>query len=110
MNPQALIELVATNPFATAALVVSAVIFLLMMRNRRYVLFSYLLIFVLVTMLSVTGRLVGVPGLSVPNLIVDLGLDAILGKTRCILPPTSTARLSCYTSRFRTPRSDVLWT
>ena len=78
MYPRSSIETLAVNPFvATAILAVVGIIFLLALKDRRYVLFGYLFFLPMMTMPIVSGRLAGIPGLSVQNLMMAMGLYAI---------------------------------
>ena len=79
MYPRTTLETFAENPFfAAAVLVVCGIIFLLALKDRRYVLFGYLFFLPLTNMPMMSGRLAGIPGLSVQNLVMGMGLYAIL--------------------------------
>ena len=78
MYSQSTPETLAANLYVTlAVLAVVGVIFLLALKDRRYVLFGYLFFLPLATMPIMAGRLAGIPGLSVQNLVMGLGLYAI---------------------------------
>jgi O-antigen ligase len=77
MRNRSTIEALSADPYVAAAvLVISAIIFLLALKDRRYVLFSYLFFLPLATMPIMAGRLAGIPVLSVQNIVMGLGLYA----------------------------------
>lgn len=78
MDPRSISETLTANPFVAAAiLAVCGIIFLLALKDRRYVLFAYLFFLPMAHMPIFAGRLVGIPGVSVQNLLMGLGLYAI---------------------------------
>jgi len=79
MYPRSAPETLAANPFfAAAILVICGIIFLSALKDRRYVLFGYLFFLPLTGMPMMSGRLAGIPGLSVQNLVLGMGIYAIL--------------------------------
>lgn len=78
MNTEATHGSVASNPiFAAIFLMFIMVTFLMAARDRRYVLFGYMLLIPLVTLPITAGRLAGIPGLSVQNIVIGLGVYAL---------------------------------
>jgi len=78
MNPVAATGSLASNPlFSAAVLLVITISFLMAVRDRRYVLFSYMLLLPLVTLPLAGGRLGGIPGLSLQNVVFGLGVYAL---------------------------------
>jgi O-antigen ligase len=68
-------EHIVTHPlFAVAAIVIVTALILLASLNRKYALFGYLFLLPLASMPMFSGRLAGIPGFSVQNVIAALGI------------------------------------
>jgi hypothetical protein len=66
---------ISTSPvFAAAVFLVMMIIALMAIRDRRYVLFSYMLLLPLIALPITSGRLAGIPGLSIQNIVMGLGV------------------------------------
>jgi hypothetical protein len=78
MNSEAAYGSIASNPIFTAAVLLFVMLtFLMAMKDRRYVLFSYTVFLPLISLPITSGRLAGIPGLSIQNLVMALGVYAL---------------------------------
>lgn len=78
MYSESRFETLAANPFVAAVvLAICGIIFLLALKDRRYVLLAYLLFLPLTSLPITGGRLAGIPGLSIQNIVIGMGLYAI---------------------------------